>query len=88
LRPIRRVDTPCTFEKGPAVGEEAAMAWQWSDDLARLVIENDAVPREQLGEWLTNPTAHRCDGDPLDFARALFGLDAPEIDDAGVASVA
>lgn len=51
------------------------MTWFWSDDLARLLIEHDAVPGESVAAWVSAPTAHRGEGDPLDFARHLLAVE-------------
>lgn len=48
------------------------MSWFWSDDLARLLIEHDAVSAEIVAAWVSAPTAHRGEGDPLEFARRLL----------------
>jgi hypothetical protein len=54
------------------------MAWYWTDDLARLVIDHDGVPPERLATWLSVPSAYRSDLEPIAFARELFELDAPD----------
>jgi hypothetical protein len=64
------------------------MAWYWTDDLARLVIDHDHVPPERLASWLSVPSAYRSDLEPLAFARELFGLDAPEASSEGSATTA
>jgi hypothetical protein len=53
------------------------MAWFWSDDLARLLIERDGVSPKRVAEWLSGPTAHRSDLGALEFARELLGEEAP-----------
>lgn len=49
------------------------MTWFWSDDLARLLIEVDGIPVARVADWISGPTAHRADGEALDFARRLLG---------------
>lgn len=56
------------------------MAWFWTDDLARLVIERDSVAAALVAHWITTPIAHRGDGEALDIARALL---VSERDDTG-----
>lgn len=60
------------------------MAWYWTDDLARLVIEHDGVDPGRLTNWLATPSAYRSDLEPLAFARELFDLPRPDVvgDDA------
>ncbi len=53
------------------------MPWFWTDDLADLLIENEAVRPESVADWRQRPVALSAPEslDPLDFARALLGLD-------------
>ena len=47
------------------------MSWFWSDDLARLLVEHDAVPIGDIARWIATPIAHRAESDALEFARRL-----------------
>ena len=51
------------------------MAWLWTDTLAYLLIEHDAVAPELVRGWIRHPVGHRlAEGtDPLALARALLG---------------
>ncbi len=49
------------------------MAWFWSDDLARLLIERDGVSPDRVQHWISGPTAHRTEVGALELARQLLG---------------
>lgn len=51
------------------------MAWYWTDDMARLLLDRDLVPVDMVGEWITRPVALAgpADGDPVQIALALIG---------------
>jgi hypothetical protein len=58
------------------------MAWLWTDELARLLIEEDGVDADLLIGWTDRPVAVRSDeSDELAAARNLFGR-AEEVDAA------
>jgi hypothetical protein len=52
------------------------VAWFWTDELARVLIERDGVDPQRLSDWITAPIAHRSDADALEFARELLALTA------------
>jgi hypothetical protein len=51
------------------------MAWYWTDDMARLLLERDLVPADRMGEWMNRPVALAgpADGDPVCIALSLIG---------------
>lgn len=51
------------------------MAWFWSDDLARVMLEAGEASERQVREWISLPVAiaGTADADPLDIARLLAG---------------
>ena len=53
------------------------MPWFWTDDLADLLIEQEGVRPEALTDWKQRPVALSVPEhtEPLDFARALLGVD-------------
>ena len=64
------------------------MAWFWSDDLAKLLMERDGVSPDRLRDWLNGPTAHRSDLDALEFARSLLGDPPPDEQEGAATSAA
>ncbi len=52
------------------------MAWLWSDDLARLLIEEGAAEPSSLADWITSPVAFAVpeDADPRLVAADLLGV--------------
>ncbi len=49
------------------------MTWLWTDDLARVLVEQDGVSPERLVRWVSRPVALRAgDGEPLQQARRLL----------------
>jgi hypothetical protein len=64
------------------------MAWFWSDDLARLLIERDGISPERVSAWLSGPVAHRSDGEALELARTLLGAASEDHADATQTSAA
>ncbi len=50
------------------------MEFAWTDDLARLLDEEDGEERRDLSAWLSRPVAYRLPEDEsvLKFARELF----------------
>lgn len=50
------------------------MAWLWTDTLACLLMEHDAVAPELVRGWIRHPVGYRLgEGvDPLAMARALL----------------
>ena len=64
------------------------MAWFWSDDLARLLIERDGISPERVSDWLSGPMAHRSDIEALEFARKLLGASSEDHEDAAQTSAA
>ena len=57
------------------------MEFVWSDDLARLLLNEEGVKVSQVRHWITTPIAYRLsdDLDPVSFARQLLDteLDHP-----------
>lgn len=53
------------------------MEWFWTDDLARLLMSEDAIAPELLSHWISEPCAHRGEADPIAFARNLLALEVP-----------
>lgn len=49
------------------------MPWFWTDDLARMLIDQDGYRPEALAEWTQRPAALAVPDhtDPLEFARLL-----------------
>ncbi|HSF86941.1 MAG TPA: hypothetical protein VLG28_14960 [Acidimicrobiia bacterium] len=64
------------------------MAWLWSDDLARLLIERDGIPPHRVADWLSGPTAHRTELGALEFARELLGDSPADTADGAAISAA
>ena len=64
------------------------MAWFWSDDLAKLLIERDGVAPEALASWRSGPTAYRSDLGALEFARRLLAETGPDVEDTQATSAA
>ena len=64
------------------------MAWFWSDDLARILIEHDGVAPQRVADWLSGPTAHRSDLGALEFARELLGEEASSVEGDATTSAA
>ncbi|MGF1667485.1 MAG: hypothetical protein ACFCVC_14590 [Acidimicrobiia bacterium] len=56
------------------------MAWFWTDDLARTLIEEGVVGREAVQDWISRPVGiAAADGaDPAQVGRGLLG-DRPEL---------
>lgn len=54
------------------------MAWLWSDDLARLLVEHGVADESTVAEWITTPIAFRVDDEeePRSAAHRLLGVDA------------
>lgn len=52
------------------------MAWFWTDDLARLLLDAGLADEPSLRDWLARPAAVAGpeEADPLVLARALAGL--------------
>lgn len=59
------------------------MAWFWTDDLARILIDEGAVSREAVQDWISRPVgvAVAEDADPVQIGRFLLG----ELHQLGVA---
>ena len=55
------------------------MAWMWSDDLARLLIERGEASAPQLQDWLDRPVGLSSDSDPVETARTLLDTWPPEL---------
>ena len=53
------------------------MEFVWSDELAALLIEEDAMDPSQFRSWLSRPIAYRLpeDASPLVFGRRLLELE-------------
>lgn len=51
------------------------MAWYWTDDMARLLLERGLVPVDRVGEWISRPVAFAgpTDADPVQVALLLMG---------------
>lgn len=51
------------------------MAWFWTDDLARILIDEGAVGREAVQDWISRPVgiAVAEDADPAQIGRFLLG---------------
>jgi hypothetical protein len=51
------------------------MAWFWTDDLARILIDEGAVSREGVQDWINRPVgiAGAEDADPAQIGRRLLG---------------
>jgi hypothetical protein len=64
---------------------EVPVAWFWTDDLARLLIERGGVAPGRVAHWISAPVAHRGEGEALDIAATLL---AAEADDTGVEEAA
>ena len=64
--------------------QEGALQFVWTDDLARLLIEEDGAGAEQLRTWLGSPVGYPLPDElsPLQFARALFATEQDILDRA------
>ena len=64
--------------------QEGALQFVWTDDLARLLIEEDAVALEHLRTWLGSPVGYPLPGEqsPLEFARLLLAAEQEILDQA------
>jgi hypothetical protein len=53
------------------------MAWFWTDDLARALIDEGVVSDDAVQEWIRRPVAvaGASDVDPVAMARSLLGID-------------
>jgi hypothetical protein len=53
------------------------MAWIWTDDLARLLMDRRLVEEHLVREWLRRPTgvAVEADADPIEVALSALGID-------------
>lgn len=53
------------------------MAWFWTDDLARTLLDAGIVERSSVEEWVARPVAFSAadDADPGEVAMALLGLE-------------
>jgi hypothetical protein len=51
------------------------LAWFWSDDLARVMLEAGEASERQVRDWISLPVAvaGTADADPLEIARRLAG---------------
>ena len=51
------------------------MAWFWSDDLARVMLEAGEASEREVRDWISLPVAvaATADADPLEIARRLAG---------------
>ncbi len=51
------------------------MAWFWTDDLARTLIDEGVVAGEAVQDWISRPVgiAVADDADPGEFGRFLLG---------------
>ncbi len=51
------------------------MAWFWSDDLARALLEAGEASETQMRDWIQRPVAiaGSQDADPLTLARRMAG---------------
>lgn len=58
------------------------MAWFWTDELARALIEAGVVIPEQAQSWVATPVAYRGEGDTLELARRLWAEENPAADSA------
>ncbi len=56
------------------------MAWLWSDDVARMLIDEGLVEASRVSEWIASPVAFAVaeDADPRAVGSGLLGLDQPE----------
>jgi hypothetical protein len=52
------------------------MAWFWTDDLARILIEEGVVTRDAVQDWINRPVgiAVGDDADPTETGRSLLGV--------------
>lgn len=52
------------------------MAWFWTDDLARVLIDAGEAERSSVSGWLERPVAIAApeESDPLDVGRERLGL--------------
>jgi hypothetical protein len=52
-----------------------AMAWFWSDDLARVLLEAHEASEAEMRDWIQRPVAIAAaqDTDPLMLARRIAG---------------
>ncbi len=48
------------------------MTWHWTDDLAKVLIEQHAVDPRRVAEWISAPSAYRSDLPAEDLARKLL----------------
>jgi hypothetical protein len=53
------------------------MAWFWTDDLARALVENDLVSADAVSDWIVRPVAVTGpDGaDPVAVGRHTLGIE-------------
>jgi hypothetical protein len=54
------------------------MAWFWTDDLARALLEAGVVERDAIQDWLERPVAYAGpdDGTPIDVAKSFLEIPA------------
>jgi hypothetical protein len=52
------------------------MAWFWTDDLARALVDAGVAERSTVESWIERPIAisAAADADPLDVGRQALGL--------------
>ncbi len=63
------------------------MTWHWTDELAKVLIEHDAVDPRRVAEWISAPSAYRSDLSAKELARKLLA-EIPSRDDAAAPSAA
>ena len=64
--------------------QEGALQFVWTDDLARLLIEEDGVGVDQLRTWLGSPVGYPLplEHGPIEFARNLLAAEQAILDQA------
>ncbi len=55
------------------------MAWFWTDDLARTLVESGVIERSSVEEWVARPVAFAAadDADPSEVAMSLLDHEMP-----------
>ncbi len=55
------------------------MAWFWTDDLARTLVDSGVVERSSVEEWVARPVALAAadDADPSEVAMSFLDLEMP-----------
>ncbi len=56
---------------------ETCLEFVWSDDLAKLLVQEDGVEHSELSHWILTPVGYRLPDQisAVDFARELFAYD-------------